>query len=128
MQVRLPDTPRIIVASRCSPVASPVCSFTALLVNSLPLFLSKCHSIYGVAVPCPGRNPKNEFREERIPGARFFDVDAIADTASNLPHMLPSAEAFAVAADALGIGNDSQVRRCASQREGPKAVHIPHAT
>jgi hypothetical protein len=55
------------------------------------------------------RNPKAEFQEERIRGAQFFDVDMIADTESGLPHMLPSEAAFAAAADALGITNDSQV-------------------
>lgn len=55
------------------------------------------------------RNPKAEFQEERIQGAQFFDVDMIADTDSGLPHMLPSEAAFAAAADALGITNDSQV-------------------
>jgi thiosulfate/3-mercaptopyruvate sulfurtransferase len=33
----------------------------------------------------------------------------IADTNSGLPHMLPSEAAFAAAADALGISNDTQV-------------------
>ncbi len=56
------------------------------------------------------RDPKHEFGEERIPGARFFDVDAVSASATDLPHMLPSVEAFAAAADALGIRNDSQVR------------------
>lgn len=63
------------------------------------------------------RDPKDEFGEERIPGARFFDVDAVSESATDLPHMLPSVEAFAAAADALGIRNDSQVRspaRCVS--------------
>lgn len=55
------------------------------------------------------RDPQAEFKEERIPGARFFDVDAVSDTSSSLPHMLPSTKVFAAAADALGISNDSQV-------------------
>lgn len=57
------------------------------------------------------RNPRAEFKEERIPGAQFFDVDLVADTGSNLPHMLPSEATFAATADALGITNDSQVGR-----------------
>ncbi len=34
------------------------------------------------------------------------DVERIADPASSLPHMLPSDQQFAAAADALGISND----------------------
>ena len=56
-----------------------------------------------------GRNPAQEFAQERIPGSRFFDVDKISDTSSSLPHMLPSATAFAAAADALGVSNSSTV-------------------
>ena len=41
-----------------------------------------------------------------IPGAVFFDIDAIADRASDLPHMLPPADIFADAAGALGLRRD----------------------
>ncbi|KAL3143454.1 hypothetical protein ABBQ38_002269 [Trebouxia sp. C0009 RCD-2024] len=54
-------------------------------------------------------NPREQFKHSRIPGSRFFDMDNIADKGSNLPHMLPSEEAFAAAADCLDIGNDTQV-------------------
>ena len=50
-----------------------------------------------------------EFKASRIPGSRFFDVDKISDPNTDLPHMLPSAAAFAAAADALGISADDQV-------------------
>ncbi|KDD76185.1 hypothetical protein H632_c323p2, partial [Helicosporidium sp. ATCC 50920] len=54
-------------------------------------------------MPASGRDAKAEFQACRIPGARFFDLDAVADTSSELPHMLPSAAAFAAAAQALGV-------------------------
>jgi thiosulfate/3-mercaptopyruvate sulfurtransferase len=38
-----------------------------------------------------------------IPGAVFFDINAIADLTTDLPHMLPTPEAFAEAAGALGL-------------------------
>jgi thiosulfate/3-mercaptopyruvate sulfurtransferase len=44
-----------------------------------------------------------------IPGAVFFDIDAIADPATDLPHMLPSPEAFAAAAGALGLRREATV-------------------
>lgn len=45
----------------------------------------------------------------RIDDAVIFDIDAIADQTSALPHMLPSAAEFAAAIGALGIGNDDLV-------------------
>ena len=60
-------------------------------------------------LPAQARDPKAEYKAAHVPGARFFDIDAISDTASDLPHMLPSAEAFSAAAGNLGIGNDDQI-------------------
>lgn len=48
-------------------------------------------------------------RAAHIPGARFFDIDAVADPDSGLPHMLPDAAGFARHAAALGIGHDTAV-------------------
>jgi thiosulfate/3-mercaptopyruvate sulfurtransferase len=50
-----------------------------------------------------------EYARSHIPGAAFFDIDAIADPATSLPHMLPDAAGFARAVGALGVGNDSHV-------------------
>ncbi|MFO1033107.1 MAG: 3-mercaptopyruvate sulfurtransferase [Hyphomicrobiales bacterium] len=60
-------------------------------------------------LPTAGRNAKAEFAQKRIPGARFFDIDATSDKTSKLPHMLPAADDFARDAGALGIGNGSKV-------------------
>ena len=51
------------------------------------------------------RDPRREFEEAHIPGAAFFDVDAIADRTTSLPHMLPSAAQFARQVGELGISN-----------------------
>ncbi|XP_065619537.1 thiosulfate/3-mercaptopyruvate sulfurtransferase 1, mitochondrial isoform X2 [Quercus suber] len=56
-------------------------------------------------MPDEQRNPIQEYQVAHIPGALFFDVDGISDRTSNLPHMLPSEDAFAAAASALGIDN-----------------------
>ncbi|WOK91700.1 thiosulfate/3-mercaptopyruvate sulfurtransferase 1, mitochondrial isoform X1 [Canna indica] len=56
-------------------------------------------------MPDEQRNPFQEYQVAHIPGALFFDVDGISDPTSNLPHMLPSEEAFAAAVSALGIYN-----------------------
>src|SRR5205823_4348967 len=55
------------------------------------------------------RDAFEEFVEAHIPGAVFFDIDAIADTSTSLPHMLPSARAFAEGVGALGCGNADRV-------------------
>ena len=60
-------------------------------------------------MPQLGRDARHEFVEAHIPGAVFFDVDAIADTDTPLPHMLPSPEKFAREVGALGIGDGDQV-------------------
>ncbi|HKB25257.1 MAG TPA: 3-mercaptopyruvate sulfurtransferase [Methylomirabilota bacterium] len=50
------------------------------------------------------RDARAEFEAAHVPGAVFFDIDAIADTSSPLPHMLPTARTFAARVGALGIG------------------------
>ncbi|MGO8737842.1 3-mercaptopyruvate sulfurtransferase [Rhodoblastus sp.] len=56
-------------------------------------------------MPDANRNAAEEFRARRIPGAVFFDIDAIADTSTGLPHMLPDPVAFSSAMRKLGIGD-----------------------
>ena len=56
-----------------------------------------------------GRDARAEFAAGHIPGAVFFDIDAIADRSSPLPHMLPTPEAFAAAAGALGLSEAMRV-------------------
>lgn len=60
-------------------------------------------------MPNEQRNPFQEYQVAHIPGALFFDVDGITDRTTNLPHMLPSEEAFAAAVSALGIENKDDV-------------------
>jgi thiosulfate/3-mercaptopyruvate sulfurtransferase len=60
-------------------------------------------------MPAAARDPAAEFLAAHIPGARFFDIDGVADHTTDLPHMLPSPDAFAAAIGALGVGNDTTV-------------------
>jgi len=58
----------------------------------------------------PGtRDVRAEYAAAHIPGAVFFDIDAVADTADPLPHMLPSPEQFAAAVGALGIDETRKI-------------------
>ena len=60
-------------------------------------------------LPGQGIDPESAFVSAHIPGSLFFDIDQIADQASSLPHMLPSAEVFALAVQQMGIGPDTEV-------------------
>ncbi|MFO0993401.1 MAG: 3-mercaptopyruvate sulfurtransferase [Hyphomicrobiales bacterium] len=60
-------------------------------------------------LPAAKRDAKAEFLEGHIPGAQFFDIDAISDTETSLPHMLPSPEKFASRMRKLGIGDGKKV-------------------
>src|SRR2546427_12876730 len=60
-------------------------------------------------LPAQKRDAKAEFLAAHIPGAAFFDIDAIADHSSDLPHMLPGAKHFSEAASKLGIGRDDTI-------------------
>src|SRR5580698_6467048 len=42
-----------------------------------------------------------------IPGAIFFDIEALSDHTTSLPHMLPTAEAFSRSMSALGIADNA---------------------
>ena len=56
-------------------------------------------------MPAAGRDPHAEYLSGHIPGAVFFDIDAIADKSTDLPHMLPDPLSFAAAVGALGFGD-----------------------
>jgi thiosulfate/3-mercaptopyruvate sulfurtransferase len=49
--------------------------------------------------------PKDDYLKAHIPGAVFFDVDAVSDHSNPLPHMFPAAEQFGRDVGALGVGN-----------------------
>jgi thiosulfate/3-mercaptopyruvate sulfurtransferase len=54
-------------------------------------------------------DPRAEYEDQHIPGAVFFDIDEIADTASSLPHMLPPPEKFASRVRRLGLGDGNRI-------------------
>src|ERR1700712_2962881 len=53
--------------------------------------------------------PKDDYLASHLPGAVFFDVDAVSDHSNPLPHMFPTAEQFGRDVGGLGIGNDDTV-------------------
>jgi len=60
-------------------------------------------------IPQLKRDARAEFAEAHVPGAVFFDIDAIADKRTSLPHMLPRASEFARKVGQLGIGDRDRV-------------------
>ena len=54
--------------------------------------------------------PTNEYAKIRIKGARFFDIEnSFSDTASQLPHMMPTPSAFSEEAQKLGVNQKSAI-------------------
>jgi len=55
------------------------------------------------------RDMPAEYRAGHLPGAAYFDIEALSDHTSPLPHMMPRAEAFAVAMRELGVSSDKHL-------------------
>jgi thiosulfate/3-mercaptopyruvate sulfurtransferase len=60
-------------------------------------------------MPSLGRDPLAEYLQAHITGARFLDIDAVADRSTSLPHMLPSSDVFGGAMEKLGIGSEDRI-------------------
>ena len=60
-------------------------------------------------LPTTGRNPRLEFKNCRIDGAVWFDINVISDTKSQLPHTLPSSKTFAENMQRLGLNDDDHI-------------------
>lgn len=60
-------------------------------------------------LPNEPKNGKTEFLGAHIPGARYFDIDQVADQDTDLPHMVPAPGRFAKLMSDLGVSNASRV-------------------
>lgn len=60
-------------------------------------------------MPAAGRSGRDEYLQAHIPGARFLDIDEVADTSDPAPHMLPTAANFGAAMERLGIDRDDRI-------------------
>jgi thiosulfate/3-mercaptopyruvate sulfurtransferase len=60
-------------------------------------------------LPTDGRDGKSEFLEAHIPGARFLDINRVADRTNPVPHMLPATEDFGRAMTELGVGRGDRI-------------------
>ena len=55
------------------------------------------------------RDARAEYIAAHIPGAVFFDINAISDTSIDLPHMLPGPDQFGAMVGALGIAETDTI-------------------
>ena len=60
-------------------------------------------------MPADQRDPRAEFGQKHIVGARFLDIGAVSDNSHSAPHMLPTADQFGAAMVALGVGRDDRI-------------------
>ena len=60
-------------------------------------------------LPNEGLDARAEFEAHHIPGAVFFDIDEIADTSVDLPHMIPPPEKFSARVRKLGLGDGVRI-------------------
>lgn len=60
-------------------------------------------------LPTQKRDARAEYLAAHIPGAVFFDINAVADDSTDLPHMLPGPDQFGTAAGALGISENDTI-------------------
>jgi len=60
-------------------------------------------------LPTESQDGMAEFLKGHIPGARFFDIDVVADQDTDLPHMVPTPGRFAKLMAEMGVSNASRV-------------------
>jgi thiosulfate/3-mercaptopyruvate sulfurtransferase len=60
-------------------------------------------------MPNSGKDAWKDHVSARIPGAVFFDMDAVSDKTTNLPHMLPTESEFAIHMFNLGIKKNEKI-------------------
>ena len=60
-------------------------------------------------LPNDERSAREEYEFRHIPGAVYFDIDEIADSETDLPHMLPSPEKFSSKVRKLGLGDGNRI-------------------
>jgi thiosulfate/3-mercaptopyruvate sulfurtransferase len=88
-------SPAWLAARLADPVEAPE---TVILDATLPPV--------GVT-PAPDTHAR--YLERHLPGAVFFDIEALCDHATSLPHMLPTPESFAASMAALGVGDQMRI-------------------
>lgn len=99
----------------------PRCTSREVDLNSNPFSISAAELAShigrpGVSVvdgswylPAQKRFARREYEAGHIPGAVFFDHDAVVDASSDLPHTLPDAATFGAALSDLGVSDKDTI-------------------
>ncbi|KAF2148805.1 Rhodanese-like protein [Myriangium duriaei CBS 260.36] len=78
-------------------------------IKSRPESLIPISAAWFLPNDAQSRTGHQSFIKSHIPSSRFFDLDAIADTSSPYPHMLPDSKTFSSHMSRLGINNTDTV-------------------
>ena len=74
-------------------------------------------------LPNETNNGRAEYLSAHIPGARYFDIDVVADQDSSLPHMVPTPGRFAKLMAAIHcVPYSSRMAECATTAMNPRNV------
>ncbi|GHP10064.1 hypothetical protein PPROV_000879700 [Pycnococcus provasolii] len=84
-------------AALTSPLVSPRWLKDNMSKSEVKILDSSWH------MPLLKRSGPAEFLKRRIPTSQFFDIDAVCDKASNMPHMLPTPSDMCLALADLGV-------------------------
>ena len=82
-------------------------------------------------LPKTARNPHQEYLNQHLPSALFFDLDKNSDENSELPHMLPSSKRWNEIVSGLGIENKEvehykdKVKKATKQTRKSKKSKFP---
>jgi len=98
--------PRLAMSSSAGPAAKPLVTGAEALELSARGGVALLDASWHLDRT---RDAHAEFVDEHARGARFFDIEAISDRRSPLPHMLPSEADFARMVSDLGVGKDDHV-------------------
>ena len=63
----------------------------------------------GWFLPGEERNGREEYKNDHITGAVFFDIDGFSDSQSDLPHMLPGPDTFSSMIAHMGISDGHRI-------------------
>ena len=74
-------------------------------------------------LPAQNRNGASDYADGHVPGAVFFDQDAIADHSTDLPHTIPSPDFFATEVGKMGISDTDTI----VIYDGPGTMAAPRA-
>ena len=60
-------------------------------------------------MPNSNRDPYQEYRNEHIKNAIFFDIEKFSNNETELPHMLPNKNKWEKIVSGLGISNNDRI-------------------